>query len=101
MAGWIPLLTDSFVSGVLLVTRRPGRFREHSKVLDHLKRHVDDSANACAQMIGHLMQNTEPPWWAGYQLQELMPRLRGESAPEHLKRISENAIRLGLRDPGS
>lgn len=36
MAGWIPFLTGSFDSGVQLVTRRPGRFREHDDVLRNL-----------------------------------------------------------------
>lgn len=99
MAGWIPLLTDSFESGVQLVTQRPGRFGEHSDVLRHLERHVDTSPDACSVMIGHLMRGTEPPWWGGYHLPELMPRLRAGSEPAHIRVIVEQAIRLGMSNP--
>lgn len=99
MAGWIPFLTESFESGVELVTRRPGRFREHGDVPRTLERHVDTSPDACAVMIGHLMRSTVPPWWGGYQLPELMPRLRTGSDPEHIRVIIEQAIRLGMPNP--
>ncbi|MGH9277451.1 MAG: DUF4020 domain-containing protein, partial [Acidimicrobiales bacterium] len=99
MAGWIPFLRESFESGVQLVTSRPGRFRDHDDVLRHLERRVDDAPDACAKVIGHLMRSTEQPWWAGHQLQELMPRLRAGSDPAHISVIVEQAIRLGLSNP--
>lgn len=99
MAEWIPFLSESFGPGVELVTRRPGRFREHSDVLRHLERHVDASPDACSVMIGHLMRGTEPPWWGGYQLPDLMPRLRAGSDPEQTRIIVEQAIRLGMPNP--
>ncbi len=101
MAGWIPFLADSFESGVQLVTTRPGHFRERDDVLRHLERHIDDSPDACARMIGHLMRSTEQPWWGGYQLHRLMPRLRAGSGPAHIRVIVEQAIRLGLSNPDS
>lgn len=96
MAGWIPFLADSFESGVELVTRQPGRFRVHDRVLRHLEGHVDDSPDLCARMIGHLMRSTEQPWWGEYQLRSLMPRLRAGSDPAHIRVIVEEAMRLGL-----
>lgn len=99
MAGWIPFLTGSFGAGVQLVTRRPGRFREHDDVLRHLEQHIDDSPDACAAIIGHLMRSTEQPWWGGYQLHRLMPRLRAGSDPAQIRVIVEEAMRLGLSNP--
>ncbi len=99
MAGWIPFLTGSFESGAQLVTRRPGRFREHDDVLRHLERNVDHSPDACARVIGHLMRRTEQPWWGGYRVHSLMPRLRAGSEPAHIRVIVEEAIRLGLSNP--
>ena len=99
MAGWVPFLGESFESGVELVASRPGRFREHDDVLRHLERRVNDSPNACAKVIGHLMRNTEQPWRSGHQLRELMPQLRAGSDPAHISVIVEQAIRLGLSNP--
>jgi hypothetical protein len=101
MAGWIPFLTNSFKSGVQLVSRWPGRFREHDDLLRHLERHIDDSPDACAQVIGDLMRNTGKPWWGGHQLNGLMPRLRAGSDPANITVITEHAIRLGLSEAGS
>ena len=100
MAGWIPPLTDSFESGVQLVISRRSRLREHDDILRHLERHVDASPDACARMIGHLMCSTQQPWWGGYLMRDLMPRLRAGSDPTHIRVIVEQAIRLGLPNPG-
>lgn len=100
MAGWIPFLTDSFESGVHLVTSRPGRIRDHDDVLSNLERRIDDSPDSCARMIGHLMRSTVQPWWGGYRLHQLMPRLQVGSNPAHIRVILEEAIRLGLPNPG-
>ena len=99
MAGWIPFLSESFESGVHLVTQRPARFREHGDVLRHLERQLDSAPNACALMIGHLMRGTEPPWWGGHYLPGMMPRLRNGSDPEYIRVIIEQAVRLGMGNP--
>jgi hypothetical protein len=96
MAEWVPFLAESFEPGVQLVTRQPGRFREHSDVLRHLERHAATSPDACSVMIGHLMRGTEPPWWGGHELPALMSRFRAGSDPEHIRVILEEAIRLGI-----
>jgi hypothetical protein len=96
MTEWTAYLTESFESGVQLVTTRPGRLPEHADLLRRLEPHIDSSPDACARLIGHLMRHTEPPWWGGVGLLDMIPRLRAGSDPSHMKEIEEQAMRLRI-----
>lgn len=103
MAGWVPFLGAFFDAGLELALMQPGRFRDHDGVLRHLdgEGHVDRAPDACALLIGHLLRDTVAPWYGGWHLQQLWPRLRSGSRPEHLEVIVEQALRLGIGNPES
>ena len=100
MAAWIPFLTESVSAGVAAATATPAGLGEHGDVLRQLTDDVLDRAPAAwARFVGHLLANTELPFWHGGEVARVVRRVRGEADPADLDAIFENAIRLGLGNP--
>jgi hypothetical protein len=98
MTGWVPLLQQSFVSGVDLVVKSPARLDDHADILRDLDRHIADSPADCAKLLAHLLKYTQEPFWGGHQLIPLLTRLRRSGAAD-VPAAFEQAARLGMTIP--
>jgi hypothetical protein len=99
MATWVVYLTDSIGDGVTLATAHPAGFREHTGILHELDANRLHHAPAeFARLIAHLMQATQPPFWGGHYLANIVPALRDGADLADIKAIIEEAMRLDCRD---
>ena len=95
LAGWVVYLGDSFDEGVGLAVGSPAGFEQHGQVLLELGNHAERSPAACAQLLGHLLAGTDPPFWQCDLLQEIVAKVRGHASEVEMLRIREQALRLG------
>ena len=78
----------------------PASLTEHSSVLDNLEdRQVDLEPTAYAQLLIHLLRNTEPPFYGYYRLPAFVAKVRELVDPEPATELVEQAVRL--RCPGA
>lgn len=95
MATWVLYLTDSVEEGVELALALPGTLVEHSRFLDDLDDdRLQRAPGAYANLLVHLLRNTQPPFWGCYYLERIVVRLRAEARVD-VNSIVEQALRLG------
>jgi hypothetical protein len=100
MSGWVIYLKGSLSAGVGLAIRHRAGLLSHSRVLDALDDpdRLSGAPALFAKLIAHLMAGTDPPFWDGYHLARIVPVIRPEADPVDVKRIIEEAIRLGVSE---
>jgi len=50
------------------------------------------------KLIAHLMRGTQPPFWSGRYLADIVPQLRPEADLADINTIVQEAMRLGYPD---
>ncbi|MEV5898330.1 hypothetical protein [Nonomuraea fuscirosea] len=99
IAGWAVYLTDSIDEGVTLATMRPAGLRMRSSTLRQVTAdRIDHAPAQFAKLVAHLLRGTQPPFYGCDSLAGIVAQLRGEAAPEHIRTIIEEALRLGCRN---
>jgi hypothetical protein len=101
MTPWVIYLGQSLSNGVELALQWPAGLLEHSSLLRDLNEvRVERDPNSVADLIAHLLANTEMPYY-GFGLTEVVQQLRRRSASESsLAQIAEHAFRLGISIDG-
>jgi hypothetical protein len=97
MAAWPTRLTDSLHDAVNRAVKAPAGLDDHSGLLRHLNDAdvTDRAPDDIARLLAHLLKYTSPPFWGGYYLEKLVPRLAASASPTDLREIREEAVRLG------
>ena len=98
MAAWTAHLPEAIDTAVELATAHPARLEQHSDLLADIGEHLDRAPRQYAKLIAHLLKHTQPPFWSGHALAELVPRLRESAEPADVDVIIEEALRLDCPD---
>jgi hypothetical protein len=98
MAQWVVHLTESVADAVQLVLQYPAALTQYSRLLHYLdEQRIQHDPNAFAQLVSHLLTNTDLPFFGGYELPDILRYLKSHSVEEHSLRIIEKqALRLGI-----
>jgi Domain of unknown function (DUF4020) len=97
MAAWPTRLTGSLHDAVNCAVKAPAGLDDHGGLLGHLDDAdvTDRAPGDIARLLAHVLKYTSPPFWGGYYLEKLVPRLAASASPTDLDEIREQAIRLG------
>lgn len=99
MASWVVYLPVSTAEGVTLATAYPGRLAKHSNLVrDLIDERIGRAPADFAVLLAHLLRGTQPPFYGGYKLKNVVQLLRGQAAPNDVTAIVEQAVRLGCND---
>jgi hypothetical protein len=93
-AAWVTSLTSSVADGVALACSRPAGLEEHGDTLHRMSQRVDVAPQPFAELLAHLLASTEQPFWGGFYLAQIVPRLR--DAGVDVAPVVEQALRLGI-----
>ena len=102
MARWTLFFTESMPDAIELALQHPARFEGQSHFLYDLTRQEGDSRLArapeqIAKLIALLLNNTEPPFFGGFELPRIVRKLEEFGAtPDAIGQIKEQAIHLGI-----
>jgi hypothetical protein len=95
LAGWVVHLDGAIDVAVDLAVASPAGLEQHGNVVHLLSEHVQRAPAAYARLVGHLLTGTTPPFWDCHDLQSIVEQLHGRADEEDVRRIREQALRLG------
>lgn len=95
MAEWTAALSDSLPDAVALAVAHVSGLEPHGDLLRRLLPRTEEWPAACARLLGHLLDGTDPPFWHCQELQTIVSRIRDAASGPDLTAIREHAIRLG------
>jgi hypothetical protein len=97
LAGWVDYLGDAIAEAVDLVVAVPAGLAPHGRLLHGMRERVSRAPAAYARLLGHLLLHTNPPFWGCDDLRGIVTELRGRAGDTDIRRIREQALRLGCR----
>jgi hypothetical protein len=92
LATWTVYLTDSLAEAVDLAGRHAAHLQRGSRFLDDLNDRVDQAPDLLAELLLHLLQGTEPPFYDLYQIDIIVGSLERFSVD--VGPIREQLLRL-------
>lgn len=102
MSGWVLHLTTSFDEGVELTVRHQAGLGPIVGGLAKLtENHVHSKARGFGLWLAHLLEGTEAPFYGLTYIQRIFGWIKDDADPTVLKRIQNEAMRLGATSAAS
>lgn len=95
MAEWPLHLGESLSEAVEFALQHRAGLQEHGGVLHDLKDRVISAPQPLARLLAHLLSGTELPFWGCHDLKDIFLQLSAEGDAADVRRIREEATRLG------
>lgn len=95
LAELLVYLDEDLDEAIDLVLSSPAAIAPLGGLLHELRPMATRAPAACARLLAHLLASTHAPFWDCRDLQEIVPLLREQAAPEDLLRVQQEALRLG------
>ena len=97
LAEWVEYLGDATAEAVDLAVAVPAGLAPHGRLLHKTRDGVARAPAAYARLLGHLLSNTDRPFWGCDDLNAIVTELRGRADDTDIRRLLEQALRLGCR----
>ncbi len=101
VASYVVALKDQFSDGVAIVVVHSAPLDHGSLVLHRLgkSRHPEDNAEACRDLVFHLLARFNEPQWMAHALGPIVRRLRRRLDPDDVRELVSQAIAVSI--PGA